>query len=83
MEIVLKDESGTKLKPCPACGDTEFLVIDSSYHAECSWVECECGHHFQSKCREENIGRYWNKHCKEVTSNDAAKGRAACGTSSD
>lgn len=63
----IKDESGATLKPCPNCGCEDDLEIDSSSAAEQSWVNCnDCDHHFQSKCREENIGRYWNKHVNSV-----------------
>jgi len=64
--MTIKDENGTTLKPCPQCGCDDDFEIDSSSAAELSWVTCnDCDYQFQSKCREENIGRHWNKHIKE------------------
>lgn len=65
----VRDESGTILKPCPACGHDDELVIDSCGAMGLSQVQCDCGHVFQSRCYEENIGRHWNKHCKAKTPN--------------
>lgn len=65
--MTIKDESGTTLKPCPECGCDDDLEIDSSRDAGMSWVNCnDCDHHFQSRCREENIGKHWNKHVARV-----------------
>ena len=60
----IRDESGRKLKPCPECKSDQFLQIDSCGHMGISQVTCDCGHVFESRCYEENIGRHWNKHCK-------------------
>lgn len=61
----MTDESGTKLSVCPECKDDEWLDIDSCGSMQITTVSCDCGHTFQSKCFEENVGRHWNKHCKE------------------
>lgn len=63
-EIDMKDENGRILKPCPECGEDEDLSIDSCRSMGLSEVSCDCGHIFQSKCFEENIGKHWNKHVK-------------------
>jgi len=59
-----KDESGTVLKPCPRCKSSEDLSIDSCNSLGITVIQCECGHIYQSKCFEENIGKHWNKHVK-------------------
>lgn len=63
-ELNMKDESGTILKPCPECGEDEDLSIYSCRSMGLSEVSCDCGHIFQSRCFEENIGKHWNKHVK-------------------
>lgn len=70
----LRDESGTTLRPCPDCGRDDELAIDSCGSMGLSQVRCDCGHVFQSRAYEENIGRHWNKHCKTKTPNAALTG---------
>lgn len=73
----MKDESGTVLLPCPECGEVDELAIDSNRSMSVSQVTCDCGHSFQSRCFEENIGLHWNRHCKEKALPDE---RECCGT---
>jgi hypothetical protein len=47
--------------PCPKCGCSDELELDSNVDAEASWIECNwCEYRFQKKCDEETLVERWN-----------------------
>lgn len=51
-----------KLSPCPKCGCSDELELDSNCDAEASWIDCHwCEFRYQRRCDEETIAERWNK----------------------